>query len=178
MQSKTYEEPPRTSGIGYRLKKWTVDTASMAPFLFAFGFASNYVLPGFDVSRSLQATAYNAKWYPAIGPIMEIRDAYRRHIWQIKDETKVSTTRDKISNITWSMIMQGCFYVPGLIHSGEHNPAKIIAGVAMNMGLRSVLQAYTMFPTNRWVRKKFGVLPKAKRPNLEEIAQTPTVSVQ
>ena len=146
----------------YKGKKWAVDTLAMAPLLTLYAFTNEVGIQHFDVFKSLRARATNCILYPLIGPVMEVKDAYRKYVWGINDESNPPYIRNKLANLSFSTLMQLIFYVPSLIAAGERDPKRIGWAVATNMGLRVATNTLVTFPVMDKVRKYFGTTPKRR----------------
>jgi hypothetical protein len=135
----------------------------MAPLLSLYSFINETVIQGYDLSTSLKARAANCILYPIIGPVMEVKDAYRKYIWRIEDESNPPFIRHKLANFSFSCLMQLMFYAPSLIAAGERDPKKIGWAVATNLGIRVAAHNLITFPIMDKMRKYFGVTLKPKK---------------
>ncbi len=144
-------------------KKWLVDTLTLIPIMTTLSAVNEVGVHGYDLLKCVKARAYNLPLYPLVGPVMEVRDAYRKYIWRIRDESNPPFWRDKLANFVFSLAMQGIFYVPALIAAGEKEPKKLAGAVATNMAIRLATMNFITFPLMKYARKKFGVTPKPKK---------------
>jgi hypothetical protein len=145
------------SSVSKKAKKWAVDTYAFGEMLTLMGMLNELVIHQMDGMTCLKARAYNLALFPLIGPVMELRDSYREHIWGINKDS--SALRNKAADFTWSMLMQATFYLPSLVVAGEHDPKKLAYMVGTRLLLNSALHTSLSFPYLKYVRKSYGTTP-------------------